>query len=108
MKTLFAAIICLFFLVPSITYSDEDKWNPIGTFKSGLETKNYLEPDRWEPDRINIKSGRKTEGYIKRDQWESDRFNFYDKNGKRKSIYLEKDPWEPERYNIKRDQLHPN
>ena len=102
MKTLFAAIICLFFLVPSITYSDEDKWNPIGTYKSGLETENYLEPDRWEPDRINIKSGRETKGYIKPDRWESDRLNVYDKSGKPTGIYLKRDRWEADRYNIKK------
>ena len=103
MKKLFAATICLFFLVPSITYSDEDKWNPIGAYKSGLETENYLEPDRWEPDRINIKSGRETKGYIKPDRWESDRLNVYDKSGKPTGIYLKRDRWEADRYNIKKD-----
>ncbi|MBW2572923.1 MAG: hypothetical protein JRE61_11415 [Deltaproteobacteria bacterium] len=105
MKKLLTATICLFFLVPSLTYSDEEKWDPIGTYKSGLETENYLEPDKWEPDRINIKSGRETEGYIKRDQWESDRFNFYDKSGKPTGIYLKQDRWQPDRYNIKKDPL---
>jgi hypothetical protein len=102
MKTLFAAIICLFFLVPSITYSDEDNWNPIGNFKSGLGTERYLEPDKWEPERINIKSGAKIKGYIKLDRWESNRLNVYDKSGKPTGIYFKQDRWQPDRYNIKK------
>ena len=98
-------LICLFF-IPSAGYSLNDTWNPIGKYKTGVETETgtYLEQDPWEPDRINIKSGLKTEGYIKRDTWEKTRFNVYDKNGKKTGIYLKRDTWEPERYNIKKDQ----
>jgi hypothetical protein len=85
-----------------------DSYDPIGQYKSSLETETYLERDPWESDRLNIKSGTETKGYIKRDTWQPDRFNFYDKNGRRTGTYLKQDRWQPERYNIKQDRLHPN
>jgi len=107
MKKWFITIICLSFLVASIAYP-LDSYDPIGKYKSSLETETYLEPDKWESDRINIKSGTETKGYIKRDKWQSDRFNFYDNTGRPSGTYLKRDRWQPERYNIKQDRLHPN
>ena len=108
MKKWILSIICLSFIIPAIAYPLDDPYDPIGKYKSSLETETYLEKDPWESDRINIKSGRETKGYIKQDTWQPDRFNFYDKNGKRTGTFLEQDRWQPERYNIKQDRLHPN
>ena len=104
MKKIWIILICLFFL-PCAGFSLDDTYNPIGDYKSGLEseTGTYLEKDKWQDDRINIKSGLKTKGYIKRDQWEKDRFNVYDKNDKKTGIYFEQDIWEKERWNIKKE-----
>jgi hypothetical protein len=108
MKKWILSIICLSFMVASTAYPLDDSYDPIGKYKSSLETGTYLERDRWQSDRMNIKSGLKTEGYIKRDKWESDRFNFFDNTGRPSGTYLKRDRWQPERYNIKQDRLHPN
>jgi hypothetical protein len=107
MKKWILSIISLPFMVASTAYP-LDSYDPIGQYKSSLESGTHFERDRWQSDRTNIKSGTEIKGYIKPDRWESDRFNFYDKNGRRTGTYLKQDPWEPERINIKQDRLHPN